>query len=137
MSLAQQNLTRWNNCHIPAAKGPAFKAVADKLMAPANRARYESVSKAIKAAGQGDVPWWFIAVVHYREAAMNWNTQLGQGDPLNKVSTHTPAGRGPFETWEAGAIDALVNCAPFAAKNTDWSIGGALAKLEEYNGLGY
>jgi hypothetical protein len=30
-----------------------------------------------------------------------------------------------------------VNCAPFAARNKDWSIGGTLTKLEEYNGLGY
>src|SRR5262249_7777547 len=46
-------------------------------------------------------------------------------------------GRGPFASWEAATIDALVNCAPHAARNTDWSIGGTLAKLEEYNGLGY
>jgi hypothetical protein len=50
---------------------------------------------------------------------------------------HVPAGRGPFVSWEAAAIDALVNCPPHAARNEDWSIGGTLAKLEEYNGLGY
>jgi hypothetical protein len=31
----------------------------------------------------------------------------------------------------------LLNCAPYAARNKDWSIGGTLTKLEEYNGLGY
>jgi hypothetical protein len=50
---------------------------------------------------------------------------------------HVPAGRGPFRSWEEAAIDALVNCAPYAARNRDWSIGGALTILEEYNGLGY
>jgi hypothetical protein len=50
---------------------------------------------------------------------------------------HVPAGRGPFISWEAAAIDALVNCAPYAARNADWSIGPSLTKLEEYNGLGY
>lgn len=50
---------------------------------------------------------------------------------------HVPAGRGPFRSWEECAIDALVNCAPHAARNKDWSIGGALTKLEQYNGLGY
>jgi hypothetical protein len=50
---------------------------------------------------------------------------------------HVPAGRGPFRSWEEAAIDALVECAPRAARNKDWSIGGALTKLEEYNGLGY
>jgi len=83
------------------------------------------------------VPWAFIAVAHKREASQNWNTQLGQGDPLGSVSTHVPKGRGPFKTWEDGAYDALVNCASFAAKNKDWSVGGTLTMLEQYNGLGY
>jgi hypothetical protein len=48
-----------------------------------------------------------------------------------------PAGRGPFVSWEDAAVDALVHCAPYAARNTNWSIGGTLTKLEEYNGLGY
>ena len=55
----------------------------------------------------------------------------------NRVSVHVPAGRGPFGSWEDAAIDALVNCAPHAARNKDWSIGGTLAMLEQYNGLGY
>lgn len=125
------NQTRWQNCHVPADKGPAFAAVANKLTAPAAKARYQAVEKTT------GVPWWFIAVVHEREASQNWNTQLGQGDPLNKKSTHVPKGRGPFTTWEDGAVDALVNCAPFASKNKDWTPGGALTMLEKYNGLGY
>ncbi len=48
-----------------------------------------------------------------------------------------PAGRGPFKSWEEAAIDALVDCAPYLARNRDWSIGATLTKLEEYNGLGY
>jgi hypothetical protein len=48
-----------------------------------------------------------------------------------------PAGRGPFKSWEDAAVDALVHCAPHAARNQDWSPGGTLTKLEEYNGLGY
>lgn len=129
--LATLNKQRWDNMHIPADKGPSFKTVSDRLTAPAAKARYQAVEKST------GVPWWFIAVVHEREASQNWNTQLGQGDPLNKKSTHVPKGRGPFVTWEEGAVDALVNCAPFAAKNKDWSVGGALAMLEKYNGLGY
>lgn len=131
MDLKQANLTRWNNCHISSDTGPLFKQVADRLTAPIAFNRYKSVEKAT------GVPWWFIAVVHEREASQNWSSQLGQGDPLNKKSTHKPIGRGPFKTWEDGAIDALTNCPPFAAKNTDWSIGGSLAMLEQYNGLGY
>ncbi|MFL6814014.1 MAG: hypothetical protein ACJ8EK_08230, partial [Bradyrhizobium sp.] len=50
---------------------------------------------------------------------------------------HVPAGRGPFKSWEDAAVDALVLCPPFAARNEDWSIGGTLTLLETYNGLGY
>src|SRR6185437_5117062 len=42
-----------------------------------------------------------------------------------------------FPSWEAAAEDALTNCAPFAARWKDWTIGGALTLLEQYNGLGY
>lgn len=131
MDLITANQTRWQNCHVPADKGPTFAAVANRLTAPAAKLRYQAVEKTT------GVPWWFIAVVHEREASQNWNTQLGQGDSLNKKSTHVPKGRGPFSTWEEGAVDALVNCAPYASKNTDWTPGGALTMLEKYNGLGY
>ena len=40
-------------------------------------------------------------------------------------------------SWEEAAEDALVICPPHAAKWTDWTIGGALCLLEQYNGLGY
>jgi lysozyme family protein len=83
------------------------------------------------------VPWAVIAVIHERESSQDWSGSLAQGDPWNRVSVHVPAGRGPFKSWEEAAVDALVNCAPYAARNKDWSIGGTLTKLEEYNGLGY
>jgi lysozyme family protein len=140
--LKELNETRWKNAHIPAAKGPAFKRVADVLMKPENRAQYQYVSDQLKKKGY-TIPWWFIAVAHYREAGFDehdnprWDTYLGNGQPLDKVTTIVPKGRGPFSDWGEGAIDALVNAPPYAAKNTDWSIGGALTKLEEYNGMGY
>jgi lysozyme family protein len=83
------------------------------------------------------VPWFFIAVVHERESSQSWKASLAQGDPWNEVSRHVPAGRGPFISWEEAAVDALVNCPPFAARNKDWSVGGLLTMLEQYNGLGY
>lgn len=133
-NLTTLNQQRWDNCHVPADKGPTFAAVANRLIAPAAKARYQSVEKTT------GVPWWFIAVVHEREASQNWNTQLGQGDPLNKKSIHVPKNRGPFigpTAWEDGAEDALVKCPPYASKNKDWTPGGALTMLEKYNGLGY
>jgi lysozyme family protein len=130
-TLIQSELRRWKDCKINPTDDHLFTSVAARLSAPEAKARYKTVEE------KTGVPWWFTAVVHEREASQKWNTQLGQGDPLNKVSTHVPKGRGPFNTWEEGAIDALTNTAPYAAKNKDWSVGGALAMLEKYNGLGY
>jgi len=126
VGLKVANAARWSRAKITRA---GFPVVAQHLFAA--KARYQTVETATK------VPWWCIAVVHEREASQNWNTQLGQGDPLSRVSVHVPAGRGPFHSWEDGAFDALVHCPPFAARNTDWTSGGALTILEEYNGLGY
>ena len=131
MSLQDQNQTRWNACQVNPNKLNQFKSVAARLSASGAKSRYQTVSKAT------GVPWWFIAVVHEREASQNWNSNIAQGDPWNRRSTHVPKGRGPFKSWEDAAIDALTNCAPYAAKNTDWSMASALTMLEKYNGLGY
>jgi lysozyme family protein len=126
-ALKAANAKRWQDANLT----QNFALVAGRLIEPAARQRYRSV--ALKTG----VPWWFIAVVHERECSQDWRGSLAQGDPWDRVSVHVPAGRGPFNSWEEAAIDALANCAPFAARNKDWSIGGALTKLEEYNGLGY
>ncbi len=125
-ALTQNNAKRWANAKIVRT---SFAPVARRLVA--SKSRYQAVE------AKTGVPWPFIAVAHERESSQNFNTQLGQGDPLNRVSVHVPSGRGPFETWEASAVDALVHCSPFAARNKDWSIGGLLTMLEQYNGLGY
>jgi len=126
-ALKSANAQRWSKARL--SRVADCNAVAKRLVAA--KSRYKAV------AAKTCVPWYVVAVIHEREASQNWSTQLGQGDPLNKVSTHVPKGRGPFKTWEAAAIDALVNCAPYAARNKDWSIGGLLTLLEQYNGLGY
>lgn len=108
-----------------------FTTISQRLVAPMAKAHYQAVS------AKTGVPWWVIAVIHMRESSQSWTSSLAQGDPWNRVSVHVPAGRGPFRSWEEAAIDALVNCSPYAARNTDWSVGGTLTLLESYNGLGY
>jgi len=122
---------RWDICKVYADKGPLFKKVADRLTAPAAMKRYQAVSN------KTGVPWQVIAVIHEREASQKWDRSLAQGDPWNKKSVHVPKNRGPFNSWEDAAYDALVNCPPYAARNKDWTPGGTLAILEKYNGLGY
>lgn len=124
-ALIRANARRW----VDAKLTRDFKSVAARLKA--TKARYQSVSN------KTGVPWEIIAVIHERESSQNWQRSLAQGDPWNRVSTHVPKGRGPFNSWEAAAIDALVNCAPYAARWKDWSVGGSLTLLEQYNGLGY
>jgi lysozyme family protein len=127
IALKSANARRWVNAKLTRN----FTSVAQALVAPDVKQRYQAVS------AKTGVPWCFIAVAHEREASQNWKTQLGQGDPLDRVSVHVPAGRGPFRSWEDGAIDALASCHPYAARNKDWSVGGTLTMLELYNGLGY
>jgi lysozyme family protein len=129
VALRAANANRWAKARL--TRGPEFAPAAKRLVAVAAKNRY------LYVAGQTGVPWFFIAVAHERESSQNWNGSLAQGDPWNKKSVHVPAGRGPFASWEAAAIDALKACPPFAARNTDWSIGGLLTMLEQYNGLGY
>jgi lysozyme family protein len=126
-ALKAANARRWANAKLTRD----FSAVARRLTAPSAKAQYQAVEKLT------GVPWYFIAIVHEREASQNWAGSLAQGDPWNKVSVHVPAGRGPFVSWQAAAVDALDNCPPHAGRNTDWSIGGLLTMAEEYNGLGY
>jgi lysozyme family protein len=147
--LIARNAARWRAMHIKADRIGQFDATAARLCALDAKARYQAVTDRLAALGLQPVPWWFIAVVSEREygGPPHWDRQLGQGDPLDEVSRHDPADRGPFldhpgddinnNAWLRCALDALIDCAPHAAKWSDWSAGGTLTILEEYNGLGY
>lgn len=124
------NAERWAQARF--TRSTAINSQAAKIAA--NRSRYEAVSKAT------GVPWGVIGVIHYREASGDFAGVLHNGEKIigtGKLTKLVPKGRGPFLTWEEAAIDALAICPPYAAKNTDWSIGGTLDLLERYNGLGY
>ena len=126
-ALVGMNAQRWAR----AKSTRNVAATAKRLVATEVRSHYQAVS------AKTGVPWPMIAVIHERECSQDWTRSLAQGDPWNRVSVHVPAGRGPFKSWEDAAVDALNNCAPYAGRNKDWSIGALLTKLEEYNGLGY
>ena len=131
-ALKALNANRWAAAKLMRARAPEFGPPAKKAVA--NKARYQSIE------ARSGVSWIFVAVTHYRESSQNFSRNLGQGDPLNKVTTHVPAGRGPFlgpTAFEDAAVDALVNCAPHAARNKDWSIASLLTLLERYNGMSY
>lgn len=126
-ALTAVELKRWQNAKL--TRKSQSDAVARRLVAA--KERYQAVEMAT------GVPWFVIAVIHERESSQSWKGSLAQGDPWDKVSVHEPAGRGPFGSWEAAAIDALVNCPPQLAKRKDWSLAGILIGLNLYNGVGY
>jgi lysozyme family protein len=127
--LKAANLARWNAASVTPGLISLIDGISHRLTAA--KGRYQTVEATT------NVPWAVIAVIHERESSQSWQASLAQGDPWNKVSIHVPKGRGPFMTWEGAAIDALAVCPPHAANWHDWSIGGALTLLEQYNGLGY
>jgi len=149
-ALKARNAQRWHDMHMRASRIPQFKSTAARLCETANKARYQGVTDHLTAFGYPGVPWWFTAIVSEREygGPPHWDKQLGQGDPLHEVSHNEPKGRGPFldhpgdvtpgyDAWTRCALDALVDCAPHAAKWPDWTVGGVMTLFEEYNGLGY
>lgn len=124
------NLERWNRAKF--TRSTPIERQAAKIRA--NRDRYESV------AAKTGVPWDVIAVIHYRESSGDFAGVLHNGQKIigtGRKTTLVPKGRGPFSTWESAAVDALMNCAPYAGKNKDWSTANTLEVLERYNGLGY
>ncbi len=125
--LTAKNAARWRGAKL--TRGPEFDRVATRLVM--SKPRYQALSE------KTGVPWFVIAVIHEREAGQNFTKSIAQGDPWNAKSVHVPKGRGPFKSFEEAAIDALTKCPPYAAKWKDWSTGGTMTLLEQYNGLGY
>lgn len=117
----------WSKAEIRPERKAAALSVARKLLV--NRARYEIIAAKIGC------PWYFIAVVHNLEAGGRFDRYLGNGQRLSQVTTIKPKGRGPFRSFEEGAIDALR--LEGVDKVRDWSIPHCLYLWESYNGFGY
>lgn len=129
-TLGVANAARWHRAVLTSED--AFVAAARRLLAA--KPRYQAV-----AAVTG-VPWFVIAVIHQRESSGDFGGVLHNGEAIigtGRTTARVPKGRGPFASWEAAAVDALADCHPYAARNTDWTLGGTLVLLERYNGLGY
>lgn len=139
---------QWDTMKINPPRVKEFEKLAKKFIA--NKARYELIEKAT------GVPWHMIALLHERESGGNFNTYLGNGDPLfdksgNPIkSTHVPKARGPFTTKKKsvngateeaffyGAIDALKYEGFAGTHPTDyWRLEKELYFSELYNGTGY
>jgi lysozyme family protein len=94
--------------------------------------RYAVVSKAT------GVPVDVLFALHYREASLDFRSCLHNGERIignGRVTTLVPKGRGPFNSWEAAAIDAIT-IEKYAFPN-EWSLQKKLEFCESFNGMGY
>lgn len=117
----------WKNMVIKPEKLAAVTAIANKLIA--NKDRY------LLVAAKTGVPWHVIAALHNRESDADFTTYLGNGEPLTRKTRLVPKNRGPFASWEDGAIDALH--LDGLDQITDWSPESTCFEIEMFNGFGY
>ena len=98
----------------------------------ADKARYQTIEDVT------GVPWFWIAITQHREGN-GFGGYLGNGQRIigtNKKTTIVPKGRGPFKSWNDGAIDALVALKKLD-KIDDWPVERLLYQWEKWNGWGY
>jgi len=92
-----------------------------------NRHRFLAVQR------ECGVPALWLMPVFEREGP-SFDAYFGNGDPLNKPTEHVPRGRGPFQTWEEGVIDALH--LDHITETVAWSWEMACYEWERWNGMG-
>lgn len=117
----------WANLEIRPARLGEANAAARKAIN--GKATYQQVERLT------GVPWYFVALCHYRESNFDFDTYLGNGESLKRVTCLVPKGRGPFASFVDGAVDAL-RIQHFVGTQ-DWCIARTLYRLECFNGLGY
>lgn len=116
-------LNLWNKMEVE--KLAAANAIVVRILK--DKPRYQEVESST------GVPWFVVAARHYRESNLDFNTYLGNGDPLDRPTVHVPIGRGPFASFEQGAADALTH----ESLIREWPIERILYQDEVFNGLGY
>ncbi|MBR0962085.1 peptidoglycan-binding protein [Bradyrhizobium japonicum] len=117
----------WANLEIRPGRLAEANAVARKALN--GKATYQQIERLT------GVPWPFAALCHYRESNFDFDTYLGNGESLHRVTTIVPKGRGPFATFVDGAVDAF-RIQNFIGAH-DWCIARMLFRLEAFNGFGY
>lgn len=109
--------------HIAVQKINATKIVYDQI---------------VKALG-GKMPWYFPALLHYREdSSLSQRVYLGNGERIigsGELTKLVPKHRGPFANFQQGAVDAFKVVG--LDRVTDFSLGGTLFAASRWNGLWY
>ena len=111
--------------------GRAQEFTAEAQFAVNHKATYQELE------AKTGVPWAMLAVIHRRESNSDFNTYLGNGQSLARVTTIVPKGRGPFTGPNAfidGGIDAIK--AEGWGSITDWRLEKQLYYSLLFNGTG-
>jgi len=82
------------------------------------------------------IPALWYMVINERESGGDFRTYLGNGQSLRRVTTLVPAGRGPWASWEDGAIDATTYDHVGRPGPDGWTWSWFLFKCEGWNGFG-
>lgn len=132
MTLTPENtrqgyINLWQKMQIRPEKKAGFERYAKLIVA--GKPQYDEVER------ETSVPWWFVGIIHLRESNLNFKTFLGNGQPLDRVTTMVPKGLGPWASWKDGAIEALK--LEGLDKVKTWDIPTALYYFEKFNGFGY
>jgi len=121
-----QNL--WDSMEIRDSKASTIAWYVKQLIR--NSERYQSIEAV------SNVPWQVVGCLHLLESGGDFAGVLHNGEKIigtGKKTRLVPKGRGPFDTWEQAAIDAL----SIKKQPKDWSIVNTLHYCERYNGPGY
>jgi len=137
-TLTELNASRWKVAKIAPGRELEVERVAAAIAAPHARQIYEEISQRVWNTPKR---WWFVGIVHHREASGDFSKSIAQGDPWNKKSVNVPVGLGPFASFIEAAVYTLTRV-PVGGKYipahwTDWSIPGVLTLWIFYNGTGY
>src|SRR6266700_3238043 len=96
-SLKSEYKRNWANLEIRPGRLAEANAVARKAIS--GKATYQQVERLT------GVPWHFIALCHYRESNFDFDTYLGNGETLHRVTCLVPKGRGPFASFADHVFD--------------------------------
>lgn len=122
----------WNKADVRPNRISAAKSIAERILAM--KSTFYAVEQAT------GVPWQWVGAILSRESGLSLKGAFANGDPIigtGKRTKHVPAGRGPFSTWAASAIDEINRRGLSRIGRANWSVERMLFEAEAYNGWGY
>lgn len=128
-ALAPEYAAYLSRMAVTASKTGQIDGAAKKILKAEN---IDCYSAAVEGTA---IPPAFIGALELREDNCDPTRALGQGDPWNRVSTHVPRGKGPFQS-RLDAMKFYIAFDHIDDRSHPWSMEFACYKGELWNGLG-